>query len=226
MSSCRSIHSDERRAFLQSLPAAMESVSLPVVIPKLPTQAGRNLMHKYASVHGYARRGSELPTVFEVLMLKFQRDANITRRILSRSTSAQVTEWPESTISYAFVINVINPIGNVIGFEDTGASVLKQLTTGRNQEEALLRLCNLLHPFDAPPEPEPAAPQPSPTRAGGKRDAARAALADLTPRSKVRIFHEFGMMCVPALSVSFCLFRFFSTVARSTVPRSIFRSSS
>lgn len=212
----RSVHPEERRTFLEALGPALSAVALPFVIPKFPTKAGRVPLDKYAAPVGVARRGAALPTCFEVVMLRVQTVANATRRRLARASGGTPTLFSETDVSYSFIINIINPIGHVIGFEEASAEVMRTLRSGKNQEEPLARLCRLEPPFPAAAEEDaametdgagaavggngPDAECASPagcTRAGIKRDAARSALADLSPRSMQKIAAEFGLMCAP-----------------------------
>ena len=120
--SARAPHPEERRAFLQAIGPAMDAISLPRVIPKLPTQAGRAPLAKYAAAVGTARRGTEPPTCFTVLMLKLQKAGNAVRRRLARASGVEANLLSEEAISYSYIINIINPIGQIIGFEDASAA--------------------------------------------------------------------------------------------------------
>ena len=60
--SSRTVHIEDRRGLLEALGPAFFSVSLPVVIPKFPTKAGRDPLPKYAAAVGVPRRGAERRT--------------------------------------------------------------------------------------------------------------------------------------------------------------------
>jgi hypothetical protein len=62
MSSVRAVHPDERRAVLQALGPALDSLALPRVIPKLPTKAERDALLKCAAAAAAAWRCGSLPT--------------------------------------------------------------------------------------------------------------------------------------------------------------------
>jgi hypothetical protein len=165
-SSSRSVHPEERRAVLEALQTGFREVALPFVIPKFPSAAGRKPAPQYAAASTTARRGATPPSVFEMVMLRCQRSANVARRRLARASGVEPKLYSEEEVSFSMVINVITPIGHVIGFEDP--SVLAQLAGGRNRSEALDRLCRLEHPFPTPPTPAaattPAMPPPPPYR--------------------------------------------------------------
>ena len=81
--------------FLEALGPALRAVSLPQVIPKFPTQAGRKLLPKYAAAAFIARRGGSSPTVFEEVVLRLQRAANVARLRLARGSGAALSEYSE-----------------------------------------------------------------------------------------------------------------------------------
>ena len=94
-----------------------------------------------------ARRGVAPQSVFETVMLKLQKDVNATRKRLALHAGVAVSLYSEDEIAYKLVCIVINPLGHVIGFEESSAEVLQQLSSGTNNAAALERLCRLEPPF-------------------------------------------------------------------------------
>ena len=161
-SSSRAPTAVERRVVLEALLKSLGDLSLPRVLPKFPTKAGRELLPKYTAASSTARRDSSPPSCFQVVMRKVQQALNAERRRAALSGATPIL-FSETDISYSVIINYINPLGNVIGFEDNSVSILTKLSTGRNHADALTRLYNLEHPFaEPPPPPPPPQPQPQP----------------------------------------------------------------
>ena len=161
-SSSRSVAPDERRAVLEALAPALRSCALQPMVPKLPTKAGRAAVPLYAAPATVARRGVASPSVMETICLRLQRAANVARKRLARAAGGGTapTLWSEDAVSYGFIINILNPIGHVIGFDDASTAVLLRLSSGRDQAAALDRLCRLEPPFPLADPSPPAEPQP------------------------------------------------------------------
>ena len=157
-SSSRNVHPEERRAVLLALGPAMGSCSLSTMLPKFPAKAGRDASAIYAAPAVVARRGGNPSSCFQTISLKLQVAANVARKRLARTAGggAAPTLWPEDSVSYGFIINVLSPIGNVIGFDAASTAVLSRLSSGRDQSAALDRLCRLEPPFPEPPAEPPA----------------------------------------------------------------------
>ena len=67
-------------------------------------------------------------------MLKLQKAANATRQRLARASGLSANLLSETEISYSIIINLINPISLVIGFEEDSAPILSTLPIASGAE--------------------------------------------------------------------------------------------
>jgi hypothetical protein len=132
-----------RRAVLDALPSAMSSVGLQACMPKLCWNPERSSLARYANPVSMTRR-SDGTTVQETIMSRILLKVNEARSAAARRQGLEPLAELQMP-AFAFIKNVILPMGKLVGLEDVAA--FRRLMVGRNNEQAIERLLDMKEPF-------------------------------------------------------------------------------